>query len=284
MDSSTLPHTPHDLVGEASWSAQWRGQDLSRAIRLTGFTLGPAYYRQFHGLFRRFLPPAADSPKRFLEIGCSRSLWLPYFARECGYEVAGLDYSKVGCEQAQALLRREGVTGRVYCQDLFAPQPGQKGRFDVIFSQGVVEHFPDTVGVIRALADYLRPGGTMVTLIPNYAGWLGKIKVLFDRSFLDTHVLLTREELLVAHLAGGLAPLHCGHLIFLDPNCVHPGRSWPEWLKKLFLKMRVASEVLAGLVWLLWPGLTLGPRTASVIVFIGKKAGPALGLIESEGI
>ncbi len=259
------------LVGEATWSAQWRRQPLPRPIRLTGFTPGPAYYRQFDNLFRRFLPRPVHSPMRFLEIGCARSLWLPYFVREWGYEVAGLDYSEVGCEQARALLERERIAGTVICQDLFAPRLDQENSFDIIFSQGVVEHFPDTAGVIRAMARYLRPGGTMITFIPNYTGWLGQIKGLFDPGFRETHVLLSREDFLAAHLAAGVHPRHCSHLIFLDPNCVHPGRSWPKWRQKIFLTLRSVPEVLAGLIWLLWPRLPVDHRTASVIVFIGAK-------------
>lgn len=53
----------------------------------------------------------------FLEIGCARSRWLPYFAKEFGFEVSGIDYSEVGSQQATQILFNEGVQGNIVFAD-----------------------------------------------------------------------------------------------------------------------------------------------------------------------
>ncbi|WP_436620554.1 class I SAM-dependent methyltransferase [Sorangium sp. So ce136] len=44
-------------------------------------------------------------------------------------------------------------------------QPPERfvGAIDAVVSLGVVEHFEDTAGCLRACARYLRPGGRIIT-------------------------------------------------------------------------------------------------------------------------
>ncbi len=139
-----------------------------------------------------------------------------YFAREHGLDVVGLDYSPLGCEQSRALLDRDGVDGEIIHGDLFDPPVRCLGRFDFVVSFGVVEHFDDTVGCLRALGRFLRPGGRIYTLIPNFAGFMGAVQRRLDRAFFDMHVLLDEPALRAAHEAAGFKVLHSAY--FLSSN------------------------------------------------------------------
>ena len=86
--------------------------------------------RTSHELFTRVLPRGRTV--RLLEVGCARSRWLPYFAAEHGYEVTGLDYSTMGCEQARQILAAAGVEGRIVEGDLFSPPEELLEAFDVV--------------------------------------------------------------------------------------------------------------------------------------------------------
>jgi hypothetical protein len=84
------------------WSGQWRESALPAAIRPeTAEPLAREYCR----FFTDVLPNRSG---RFLEIGCGCSVWLPFFAR-LGFEIAGLDYSDVGCRQARMILEARGA-------------------------------------------------------------------------------------------------------------------------------------------------------------------------------
>ena len=170
--------------------------------------------RRLHELLRQELSRAAARPgARLLEVGCARSRWLPYFASELGFAVTGLDYSEIGCEQERALLAAAGVGGEVVCADVFSPPKELLGSFDGVVSFGVVEHFEDTAAILAAIARLARPGGVVVTQIPNFSGLLAPLMRALNRRVYDTHVPLSAAALRQAHERAGLRVTSCGYFL-----------------------------------------------------------------------
>lgn len=263
---------PVDKAGEQYWTEFWRGKKLPPPINLAGRGPRTWFYQEFHHLWRGYLPSPSRAPVRLLEIGCAQSRWLPYFAREWGYQVAGLDYSELGCLQSRALLAREGLIGEVFHQDMFCPESRQVAAFDLVFSNGVAEHFEDTGAVLRQMAVYLRPGGLLVTIVPNLAGWLGRLQAKISPAVMATHRALNREELSQAHRDAGLQPLASAYLAFGHCSVVNPGAGWGKWGKFCFFKSMKAASVLARVLSCLYPGLPITQRSAGYIVCIANKA------------
>jgi SAM-dependent methyltransferase len=230
-------------------------------------------YQQFHQIWESWLPLAGEAPLRLLEIGCAQSGWLPYFARQWGCRVAGLDYSDLGCLKTRALLAREGIAGEIFHQDMFCPEPAQLAGFDLVFSNGVVEHFEDPAAVLAQMAVYLKPGGRMITVVPNLAGWLGSFQRWVSPEVMATHLPLTREELAGVHEKAGLQPHCCAYLAFLHLSVVNPGDRWQGWRKVGFLKSLKLASVLAGTLRRVCPGLRPNRYTAGYIVCIAVKPG-----------
>jgi SAM-dependent methyltransferase len=262
---------PVDKAGEHYWTEFWRGKRLPPPIRLAAPGPRAWFHQEFHNFWRGYLPPASKAPIRLLEIGCAQSRWLPYFAREWGYQVAGLDYSELGCLQSRALLAREGLAGEIFHQDMFCPEPRQVAGFDLVFSNGVAEHFEDTAAVLRQMGVYLRPGGLLLTIIPNLVGWLGWLQGKMSPEVMATHRPLTREELNQAHEDAGLRPLCCAYLALGHCSVANPGTGWPKWSKLLIFKTLKGASVLAGALRRLYPGLPLDRRTAGYIVCLAEK-------------
>ncbi len=151
-----------------------------------------------------------------LEIGCACSSWLPYFAKEYGFEVSGIDYSEIGCEQERQILYRAGVQGSIICADLFHPPDNLIEVFDVVLSMGVAEHFEDTSRYIQAVMRYMKKGGIVITIIPNMTGIIGWAQKTANRRVYDIHVPLTTEDLKRAHYDSGINVLTCDYLIPLN--------------------------------------------------------------------
>src|SRR6478736_1896451 len=168
-----------DKAGRAYSDAAWNARVPESVVDPRDRRLDNEVNRRFDAWFHRVL---AGVSGRLIEVGCAGSAWLPYFAREHGLTVTGLDYSPRGCEQAEAVLATAGVAGEVVCADLFAPPAAQVGRFDVVFSFGVVEHFTDTTACIRALAALVAPGGRLITVVPNMNGTTGWLQKMVDRA------------------------------------------------------------------------------------------------------
>jgi SAM-dependent methyltransferase len=166
-----------------------------------------------HEFFSQQFSQLPDPTTSLLEIGSARSQWLPYFAREFGFAVTGLDYSPAGCDQAREILRRANIPGTVVEADLFHPPPALQNAFDVVVSFGVVEHFDDTSACIRAISRFLKPGGLMITEIPNLAGLGGRLQRVFCPEIHSVHVIMTAQDLEHAHLDAGLHVDSCDYII-----------------------------------------------------------------------
>jgi 2-polyprenyl-3-methyl-5-hydroxy-6-metoxy-1,4-benzoquinol methylase len=133
-----------------------------------------------------------------------------------GFHVAGIDYSALGCEQARMILAREHTLGHIYERDAFEANSDLVGRFDVVVSFGVVEHFRDTTEPIRAFARYLKPQGLMISTCPNMSGLLGFSQKLLDRSVYNSHVPLATGSMRRAHEMVGFKVTQCTYIGSLD--------------------------------------------------------------------
>lgn len=158
------------------WEREWdKGDPFSRSLlgRLVshGFLSKLAESprnRKFKLIFKKYLPHGAG---RILEIGCAGGRKLVLFHQKFGYDVYGIDFSRAGCDLAEELLRRKNVKGRVICGDVFDSsfQEKYKGYFDVVFSEGVVEHFSDPNEIVGAHLELLKKGGFLIITMPNYS-------------------------------------------------------------------------------------------------------------------
>lgn len=117
-------------------------------------------------LARRFALPAGA---RLLDVGCGRGEFARGFA-DLGLAVEGLDRER--CESRW--LR--GLT--VGCADLgTAPFPYPDGRFDVVFSKSVIEHFERPGRFLAECRRVLRPGGRLIVLTPD---WQTQMPIFYD--------------------------------------------------------------------------------------------------------
>ena len=214
-----------DIAGEGYWSEEWRGEfdrkpedERDRGWR-NHVTL------RFDELFSRFLPRhAGASTLHVTEIGCARSRWLPYFARRFGATVSGLDYSEIGCEQARTVLREAGVTGTILHGDLFDPPPQMVGAADAVLSWGLVEHFEDTPNIVAALERFVRPGGLLITVIPNMTGAVGSVQRWLNEYIFKLHVPIDRERLASAFAGRAGTMLHHDYFLACNFWTVNPGK------------------------------------------------------------
>jgi 2-polyprenyl-6-hydroxyphenyl methylase/3-demethylubiquinone-9 3-methyltransferase len=190
---------------------------------------------------------------RVLEVGCGRSPWLPFLAKTMGCEVAGIDVEPFAADLAAANLRGAGVTGEIFCGDAFAPaQWPQLGEsFDVVFSMGVLEHFGNPVDQIRALGAYVKPGGRLLTTVPNYQGVNSLLQRLVDRERLEMHVVYDRDRLAKVHEAAGFTTVTAGYVGFYEGFLSAPGPRASRSRRRLHGHVcRAVNRTLLGWAWL----------------------------------
>ena len=147
-------------------------------------------------------------PRRILEVGCGdgstlsviRELWPDA-------ETVGLEPSRRAAEAARA--RGHWVIEGMAESSL---DEEAEQRFDLIFSIQVIEHTADPVSFLAAQADYLAPGGVVVTICPNGAvphAELIHVDHLFSFSPCHLAAVTARAGLI----------RHGGYEFFLDEAC-----------------------------------------------------------------
>jgi SAM-dependent methyltransferase len=186
------------LLESGYWDRHWaRGPKADRYTDLR-WVRGNYAYTVLDSLLKQLLPK--DPTRSFIELGSGPGRWLVYFHRTFGYRVAGCDDSPEGCEIARATLAAAGVDGTIEQGDFFK----LSGTYDVVFSAGVIEHFEDPSVPLAAFAKLVRPGGFLVTSVPNLGGVNGFYhKVLKPETF-STHTRITLGQLRSWHRALGL--------------------------------------------------------------------------------
>jgi len=143
-----------------------------------------------------------------LDLGCSDGR-LAERIREIGHEVTGVDVEKL-----------DGVGERVdrfVEADLDEGLPTEVGSgFDVVLGADVFEHVRDPESLLAQCRERLRPGGTILVSVPNFAHWYPRLRVvtgLFDydrRGILDAgHMrFFTRRSFERAAARAGLRVRH----------------------------------------------------------------------------
>lgn len=167
-------------------------------------------------------------PQSVLEVGCGNSHWLPYLAKKFYAKVAGIDYSPVGCRQAEDQLCANGVKGDIHCIDMFSVDCSAIGQFDFVYSLGLVEHFNDLSAVLESLLRFVRPGGTLFTEVPNLISIHGILSKLYQPSVLAKHQLVSLQTLRESYCRLGLECIQGDYVGLFSMNVVAWGVE-PRW-------------------------------------------------------
>jgi SAM-dependent methyltransferase len=108
-------------------------------------------------------------PVRFFEIGFGGGLLLAR-VRDAGYAVEGIEVSEAMRDDACRLLGPDAAE-HLYRGGLLDFEPSQlEGPPSLIYWNDVLEHVPpdEAAAYLRRIAEMLLPGGTLVTITPNW--------------------------------------------------------------------------------------------------------------------
>jgi len=98
-----------------------------------------------------------------LEVGCGKGRWLKIFPNIDGFEI-NKDY----VEKAQEELGK-----RIWIGDIDKPKT-LTDKYDFVFSTGLIEHFDDSLKIIRNHLRFLKENGICIIIVPasGLDGWL----------------------------------------------------------------------------------------------------------------
>ncbi|HEU4714692.1 MAG TPA: class I SAM-dependent methyltransferase [Pyrinomonadaceae bacterium] len=148
--------------------------------------------------------------KRLLEIGCGMGTDLLQFARG-GARCTGIDLTPRSVEITRHRFDLYGANGSFMISD-GERLPFRSESFDVVYSNGVLHHTPDTAGAIREVHRVLRPDGVAKVMLYHRNSLNYWIEIVLRRGLLGFEFLRGRsaEEIMsrvIEHSDHGARPL-----------------------------------------------------------------------------
>jgi 2-polyprenyl-6-hydroxyphenyl methylase/3-demethylubiquinone-9 3-methyltransferase len=189
------------LVEKSFWDAGW-AIEKSRRINLHDY--------QSYRIARLFDQVLPRGPVRTIEIGAGNSAWLPYMTQKFNHRVIGVDYSKIGCDLLKLnlggdLSRASVIQGDMF-QNCFAP-----AVFDVVFSNGLIEHFPNYIDILSAFKQMLKPNGLLITFVPNKKYFFRHIEKRLAPDVYAAHILFEPAILATAYQKIGMSQIQAAY-------------------------------------------------------------------------
>jgi len=145
-----------------------------------------------------------------LEIGCGMGTDLLQFARG-GAHCTGLDLTPRSIEITKHRFDLYGKTGNFLLSD-GERLPFKPETFDVVYSNGVLHHTPDTAGAVRELHRVLRRGGTAKVMLYHRNSLNYWVEIILRRGLFKGEFLRgqSAEQIMsrcVEHTEHGTQPL-----------------------------------------------------------------------------
>lgn len=134
--------------------------------------------------------------RRILEVGAGTGRDAVALAK-AGAEVLTLDYVAGSLELTRKAAAAAGVEVITVCGDAL-DSPFPEGSFDVVFHQGLLEHFRDTTPLLRDNARILKPGGHVIVDVPqtfHYYTLGKKVLIALDKWFAGWETQFTPAQL-----------------------------------------------------------------------------------------
>jgi len=127
----------------------------------------------FHEVLYGTVQGQCAPPASILDVGCGPG-WSDLYLSSAGYDVTGIDCDASLVEHARKLAKRFGMPTNYELADAFDLAP-YHGRFDLVYSCGVLEHF-DRQMTIDLLKEQAKCAPLVLIQIPTrFTAYTGKI-------------------------------------------------------------------------------------------------------------
>ena len=166
---------PHNLDLEEKIKRYWNTQPCN--IKHGQSDIGtPEFFREVSERRYRVEPHIAEfagfhlwAGKRVLEIGCGIGSDAEEFAK-AGADYVGVDLSEQSVALSRSRFNTLGLEGEFHVKDA-SKSFADIGQFDLVYSYGVIHHFPGIDTIINNVKEVLVPGGEFRFMVYAKNSW-----------------------------------------------------------------------------------------------------------------
>jgi ubiquinone/menaquinone biosynthesis C-methylase UbiE len=144
-----------------------------------------------------------------LEAGCGIGTDAMQFLR-AGARYTGVDFSPTALELAERRAEREDAEARFVAGSV-AALPFADDSFDLVYSNGVIHHLPETGRAIQEFHRVLRPGGKAIVMVYHRGSFNFYVSVMTIRRLLAAVLLVPGAEPALARMTGERREVLAGH-------------------------------------------------------------------------
>jgi len=148
-------------------------------------------YQEYAAWMPRLMEFEKFRGARLLEIGCGMGSDLLQFARG-GARCTGIDLTPRSIEITRHRFRLYGANAQFMISD-GERLPFRTESFEVVYSNGVLHHTPDTAGAIREVHRVLRPGGIAKVMLYHRNSLNYWVEIVLRRGILGFEFLRGRS-------------------------------------------------------------------------------------------
>lgn len=179
----------------------------------------------------------AKNSKTLLEIGGFPGYYSVWAAKNFGVQSTLFDFVILN-EFVDQLKKANKYEGQItlWEKDLFNNENKQENYFDLVISNGLIEHFLDTQDIIERHVKYLNNGGQLFVSLPNFKGLNGWFQRTFDPKNYAKHHIASMDVKLLHNICKSLQlkNIHVaysgGFMLWLENESVLP--IWVKLFKK----------------------------------------------------
>jgi len=183
------------LRAREQWGQDPCGAEYDREHELGTREFFDAIERHRYTEYAAWMPRLMEFEKfrdaRLLEIGCGMGTDLLQFARG-GAHCVGIDLTPRSIELSQHRFKLYGADGAFMISD-GEHLPFRDHSFDVVYSNGVLHHTPDTAGAVREVHRVLRPGGVAKVMLYHRNSLNYWLEIVLRRGVLGAEFLRGRS-------------------------------------------------------------------------------------------
>ena len=195
IDASENGLTEEKLRAREQWGQDPCGAEYVREHELGTREFFDAVERYRYEEYAPWMPHVmgfADfKGARLLEVGCGMGSDLLQFARG-GAHCTGIDLTPRSVEITRHRFALYGMPGNFLLSD-GERLPFAAETFDVVYSNGVLHHTPDTAGAIRELYRVVRKGGTARVMLYHRNSLNYWVEIILRRGLLGGEFLRGRS-------------------------------------------------------------------------------------------